>query len=134
MGEPYVETFKVRWAECDPQQVVFNGSYFIYFDTAQSGFWSKVIGSWKERKGEMDSVLVETHIRFVAPARFEDILHVSVGVVKLGTTSFELKLEATRDGQLLAEASSWYVLVDLTTFAKLELPQATREAMAAFLI
>jgi acyl-CoA thioester hydrolase len=134
-GKRYVENFKVRWAECDPQNVVFNGSYFIYFDTAQSGLLTEVLGSWRDRHGlGVDTVLVETHVRFVAPARFEDLLEVSVTVTKIGTTSVELKLEARREETLVAEATSWYVFVDLATFKKSGLPQYARDALAEYLI
>jgi acyl-CoA thioester hydrolase len=134
-GKRYVETFKVRWAECDPQNVVFNGSYFIYFDTAQSGLWSLVRGSREERqKLGIDSVLVETHVRYLAPARHEDLLDVSVGVERLGTTSFALKLEATREGSLLVDATSWYVCIDLATFTKRPLPEVVRDRLSEYVI
>jgi hypothetical protein len=35
----HFERLRVRWAEVDLQQIVFNGHYLMYFDTAISGWW-----------------------------------------------------------------------------------------------
>lgn len=135
MGELYVETFKVRWAECDPQKVVFNGSYFIYFDTVQANLWTTACGSWQERHERgVDTVLVETHVRYRQPALVDDVLQVSAAVEHLGTTSARLSFEAVRDGTVLVEATSWYVIVDSTTLTKKPIPQWMRDGLSAFML
>ena len=35
----FFERLRVRWAEIDAQQIVFNGHYLTYFDTAMAGYW-----------------------------------------------------------------------------------------------
>ena len=35
----FLERLRVRWAEIDAQQIVFNGHYLMYFDTAVAGYW-----------------------------------------------------------------------------------------------
>ena len=35
----FFERLRVRWAEIDAQQIVFNGHYLTYFDTAIAGYW-----------------------------------------------------------------------------------------------
>ena len=35
----FTERLRVRWAEMDIQQIVFNGHYLMYFDTAIAGYW-----------------------------------------------------------------------------------------------
>ena len=35
----FFERLRVRWAEIDAQQIVFNGHYLMYFDTAVAGYW-----------------------------------------------------------------------------------------------
>ena len=34
-----LHSLRVRWAEVDRQDVVFNGNYFLYFDVAVAGSW-----------------------------------------------------------------------------------------------
>jgi len=33
---PFVHPLRVRYGECDPQQIVFNANYFAYFDVAMT--------------------------------------------------------------------------------------------------
>jgi acyl-CoA thioester hydrolase len=135
VGERYTETFKVRWAECDPQNVVFNGAYFVYFDTVQSGLWTRALGPWQERHDRgVDFVLVETTLQFLQPARYEDVLEVSAAIERLGTTSMGVELEAVRDGAVLVRARSAYVCVDGTAFTKQAIPPWVREGLGPYLI
>jgi hypothetical protein len=38
----FFHTLRVRWAEVDRQDVVFNGHYFLYFDVAVSEYWRAI--------------------------------------------------------------------------------------------
>jgi acyl-CoA thioester hydrolase len=135
MDERFVATVRVRWAECDPQNVASNDAYFVYLDVAQSELWRTAVGPWDERrKIGIDTVLHETRVRYRAPARFEDLLEIVVRVARLGTTSVTLLMEVTRDGEVLVEATSRYVLIDLETFNKVELPQEVREGLTPYLV
>jgi len=135
VGRRYAETFKVRWSECDPQNVVFNGAFFVYFDTVQSGLWTKALGSWQERHDRrVDFVLVETTLKFFQPARYEDVLEVSAAIEKLGTTSLTVELEAVKADEVLVRARSAYVCIDGTTFTKQAMPPWVREGLDPYLI
>ena len=35
-------TLRVRWAEVDPQSIVFNANYLMYFDVAATEYWRAV--------------------------------------------------------------------------------------------
>src|SRR5690242_8558060 len=38
----FFHTLRVRWAEVDRQDVVFNGNYFLYFDVAITEYWRAI--------------------------------------------------------------------------------------------
>src|SRR3990167_9792562 len=38
----FVHPLRVRWAEVDRQDVVFNGNYFLYFDVAVAEYWRAI--------------------------------------------------------------------------------------------
>jgi len=38
----FVHSLRVRWAEVDRQDVVFNGHYFLYFDVAVAEYWRAI--------------------------------------------------------------------------------------------
>ena len=44
MGSAFVHPLRVRYAECDPQGVVFNGHYLAYFDIALTELWRAAFG------------------------------------------------------------------------------------------
>ncbi len=37
-----LDPLRVRWAEVDLQQIVFNGHYLMYFDTAVAAYWRRL--------------------------------------------------------------------------------------------
>src|SRR2546428_5985566 len=45
---PFVHPLRVRYAECDPQRIVFNANYFAYFDVGMTELWRAAIGSYSE--------------------------------------------------------------------------------------
>ena len=48
---------RVRYGECDPQNIVFNANYFLYFDVAFTELWREAIGPWEEMVERRDQVL-----------------------------------------------------------------------------
>ena len=43
---PFVHKLRVRYNECDPQNVVFNANYFTYFDITITELWREAFGSY----------------------------------------------------------------------------------------
>ena len=35
---------RVRYGECDPQNIVFNANYLLYFDVAFTELWREAVG------------------------------------------------------------------------------------------
>ena len=133
MAEPFRHRFRVRYAECDAQSVVFNAHYFAYFDLALTELFRAVFGGYEsmlERQVDLD--VGEASARFLAPARFDDELEVAVSVTRLGTTGVTTHYELLRDGQLLVEGTLRHVVVNLGTHAKAPIPDWMREGLEAF--
>jgi acyl-CoA thioester hydrolase len=72
---PFRHELRVRYGECDPQAIVFNANYLLYFDVAFTELWREGIGAWDQMTGRgFDAVVAETRLRFRRPARFDDVL------------------------------------------------------------
>ena len=54
MSQPFTYLFRVRYAECDPQGVVFNGRYVEYTDVAFTEFVRTALGGYQELYRRMD--------------------------------------------------------------------------------
>jgi acyl-CoA thioester hydrolase len=128
----FVHELRVRYGECDPQGIVFNANYLLYFDVAFTEYWRDRIGPWDDMaEFGVDAVVAEANVRFRAPARFDDVLALAVTTEELGTTSMTTRVDVQRDGELLVEMRLRHVFVDRETWSKTEMPEAIREQLAA---
>src|SRR6516162_10613832 len=90
MTGPFRYYLRVRYGECDAQKVVFNARYGDYVDLATSEFL-RALGYGDELiSGELDFQLVKQTLEWKAPARFDQVLEVSVRARHIGNTSFTL--------------------------------------------
>ena len=127
MGEPFRHELRVRYAECDPQGVVFNAHYLAYFDTSVNELLRAACGSYQAMLDRgVDIVVAEAQLRFRAPARFEEQLTLEIGVARLGSTSITSEHRITRDGDLLVEGVTRHVVVDRRTLGKTPIPDWLR--------
>jgi acyl-CoA thioester hydrolase len=135
MGRPFAHQIRVRFAECDPQGVVFNAHYLAYFDIGMTELWRAAFGSYQSMvERGFDIVVAEARLSFVAPARFDDELELRVAVTKLGNTSILTRHQVWRDGVGLVEGNMCHVLVELPSLRKAPLPDWVREALGPWVV
>jgi len=127
----HVPTFRIRYHECDAQGIVYNAHYLALFDMAVTELWREVFGGYEAMTGRgIDLVVGEANVRYLAPARFDDLVDVAIEVVELGTTSMRTHYEVRRGDELLATGWLRHVLVDLGTSAKTPIPDDLRAALS----
>ena len=109
MAGVFTTPIRVRWGEVDAQGVVFNPNYFVYADVAATEFF-RAAGVMSGDHPDMgQSYVVDARASFRASARFDDLLDVQVSVPRIGRSSYDLRVEIRRDGDLLTEVSLTYV-------------------------
>ena len=122
---------RVRYVECDAQKVVFNSRYGEYVDVAINEFL-RAIGVLDDFvSGHLDFQLVKQTIEWKAPARFDEVLELSIAATRLGTTSFTVgtAFRIAGDVPVIVSVETVYVLVDGRTLTKLPLPDWLRAAL-----
>lgn len=132
---PFLYTLRVRFNECDPQRVAFNANYLTYIDIAITDLYRQHFDdSYAEvmESNGVDVVVAEAKLKFVAPARFDDQIEVSITIERLGNTSMEVSALISRDGEELVTAELRYVFVEIETWEKTPIPDPIRETMAKF--
>jgi acyl-CoA thioester hydrolase len=135
VGEPFRHQLRVRYAECDPQGVVFNAHYLAYLDTNINELLRTALGSYQALLDrDVDIVVAEAQIRFRAPAHFEELLALEIGVSRLGESSITTRHRISRDDQLVAEGMLRHVMVDRQTLTKTPVPDWLRERLAPWTI
>ncbi len=128
---PFRYYLRVRYIECDAQKVVFNSRYGEYVDVSINEFL-RAIGVLPDfLEGNLDFQLVKQTIEWKAPARFDQVLELSIAATRLGTTSFTLGTEFRIAGEekVIVTVETVYVLVDGRTLTKRPLPAALRSAL-----
>jgi acyl-CoA thioester hydrolase len=126
---------RVRYAECDPQNIVFNANYFAYFDVGMTELWRAAIGSYglMMERG-VDMVVAEASARFFGAARFDDLLELEVSITRLGNTACTTRHRVLRDGEVLVDGEMRHVFVDPQTLEKLPIPDWLRESLAPWVL
>jgi acyl-CoA thioester hydrolase len=131
MAENFRYYLRVRYGECDAQKVVFNARYGDYVDLATSEFF-RALGYGSEiASGEVDFQLVKQTFEWRGPARFDQVLEISVSVRQMGNTSFTLTTEFRVAGEasVIVTAETIYVLVAPHTLNKMTIPPGLRAAL-----
>lgn len=124
---------RVRFQECDPQNVVYFARYPEYYDLAITELWREAFGSYALMVDSgTDMVVAEQSIRYRAPARFDEEIDVEVSIDRLGDTSMLSSYRVVREGELLAEGDFRHVFIDVATKTKKTIPDEIRGALAAY--
>jgi acyl-CoA thioester hydrolase len=130
-SERFSYFLRVRYAECDAQKVVFNARYGDYVDLATAEFFRALGYEQELQSGELDYQLVKQTTEWRAPARYDQVLEISVALGQLGNTSFTLLTEFRIAGEerVIATTQTVYVRVNHHTLAKAPLPDRLRESL-----
>ena len=140
MDKHFTHRFRVRYAEVDPQAVVFNSRYLEYADILVSEFF-------RDRRAHGLPEGIEFHIRraevdYIRPIRSEELVEGRLAVERIGTSSMAMRIAlhgvddgadgAAGDGaaadDLRAEIVLVQVHVDLATGRPQPIPDSLRAA------
>ena len=118
---------RVYWEDTDAAGIVYYANYLRYFERARTE-WLRGLGFGQEalRRDGVAFVVSETTLRYLKPARLDDVVDVSVDVVHLGQASLHLAQQARRAGDLLAEGTIRIGCVELRTFRPRRIPNDIR--------
>jgi acyl-CoA thioester hydrolase len=132
--QPFRYFLRVRYQECDAQHVVFNARYGEYIDMACFEFLRAALPRPSDvTDGTFEIQTVRQVVEWKRPARFDDVLKISVRTGRIGSTSFTLSFDIRRAGEAepLVTSETVYVHVDPKTWTKREIAPAMRAALEA---
>lgn len=130
---------RVLYGDTDAAAVVYNANYLRYFELGRTEFMRERICSYREIEA-MGFVLpvIECHIRFKAPARYDDLLLIETTLTDLKKVSctFSYRILREEDNtrpRLLAKGST--VMASINREGKLTpLPDEISRKLQAFLV
>ena len=134
MPRRFSHRLRVRYSECDPQNVVFNAHYVAWFDILMTELWREVPGGYAGMmEAGTDMVVAEVGVRYLGAAQFDDEVDLIASVSRLGDTGMTTHIEVLRAGQVLAEGELRHVFIDLHTKRKKPIPHDVRQALEPYL-
>jgi acyl-CoA thioester hydrolase len=128
----YAAFARVWFSDTDAQGVVYYGRYLPYFDHARTEY-HRHLGGLPGIEGA-EFVMRASHVDYLAPARFDDLIESFVRVARIGRTSISYELAAWRlpDETLLVEATQTLVLVDVQGRRPTPVPEPVRSPIRDF--
>jgi acyl-CoA thioester hydrolase len=130
----FVHRLRVRWAEVDRQDVVFNGNYFLYFDVAIAEYWRAIGFSYPADLVPlgMDIFAIKAAAEFHGSATYEDELDVACRVSRIGRSSMTFRFGVWRGAEQLTSGELVYVNADLKTRKSAPWPEFLTRAIVAY--
>jgi 4-hydroxybenzoyl-CoA thioesterase len=98
--------FTIEWGHCDPAGIVFNARFFEFFDWGTWILFEAALGQKpQDMSGSLGIILplVDVSARFIAPARFGDVVELASEVSEFRRSSFDVAHRLTVDGELAVE-------------------------------
>jgi acyl-CoA thioester hydrolase len=122
----------VYWEDTDAGGVVFYANYLKFFERARTE-WLRALGFGQQAMLESEGILfvvADTAVRYLQPARLDDVLDVSVEVRDAGRATLTLAQQARRGTTLLAEGTIRIGCVAAGTFRPRRIPNPILERIA----
>jgi acyl-CoA thioester hydrolase len=132
-GFTFSTQVRVRFADTDAQGVAHNTAYLVWFEVARVEYLRAFAGGYQSlRDHGVEALVLESHCRYVVPARFDDLLHVHARCVEVRGARFRYEYAIVRDdGTLMADGHTNHACVDASTLGPTRVPEWLRDAIAS---
>jgi acyl-CoA thioester hydrolase len=135
--ERFAWTLRVYWEDTDAGGLVFYANHLKFFERARTE-WLRSLGFSQERLRSEQTcmfIVTDTALRYLRPARLDDLLTITVGVRDAGRASMALLQQAWRPhigpgAELISECTIRIACVHTLTLRPRRIPADILEAIA----
>jgi acyl-CoA thioester hydrolase len=126
---------RVSYAECTVGNHVYYSRYLEILEKARGEFFRSIgMDFAKLQQGGSIFPVIELHIRYKAPARYDDLLTLELRVSQLGKVRVHFDCRIIGElGVVILEGETWHVCTDLQDKPK-RIPQELAAALGPFLV
>jgi acyl-CoA thioester hydrolase len=122
-GFSFSADVRVRFAETDAQGIVHNSNYLVWFEVARVAYLERFAGGYQRlRESGIEALVLESHVRYIQPAKFDDRLVVHARCVDVKGARFRYEYAIERDGVVIADGWTAHATVDATTLRPTRVP------------
>ncbi len=114
---------RVRYQETDCMKVVYYGNYLTYFEVGRVEFLRQNGYPMSEVDGKLHMPVVEALVKYLKPARLDDLLEVRCWISEKRRASFNFSYEIRDEsGELVATGYTRHACCDPVTGRMVPLP------------
>ena len=128
---PFRHSVRVYWEDTDAGGIVFYANYLKFFERARTE-WLRALGHSQQEMVDATGcmfVVQKTTVRYLRPARLDDVLVITVDVRERGRASLRIAQEAWCGERLLAEGEIRIGCVERATMKPHRIPGPIFEAI-----
>lgn len=127
---PSVTHIRVRYKDTDTMSVVYYGNYLTYFEVARVEYLRQRDLPMSEVDKRIHMPVVEAFVKYVKPARLDDLLEVRSRVSERKRASFTFSYEIRNEAkELVATGFTRHACWDPATAKMIALPDWLKEIM-----
>ncbi|HRQ63300.1 MAG TPA: tol-pal system-associated acyl-CoA thioesterase [Xanthomonadaceae bacterium] len=123
-ADPFVWQVRVYWEDTDGGGVVYHAAYLKFLERARTELLrdAGLVQSRMRESLGLIFVLRGVKMRFLKPARLDDLLQVQTWIARRGRASLDFGQRILRDGELLLTAEVAAACLEADTFRPAALP------------
>ena len=130
-GFLFATELRVRFAETDAQGIVHNAAYLVWFEIARVDYLREFAGGYPSLRAQgIEALVTEAHVRYGAPARFDDRLRIHARCVDVRGARFRFEYHVERDDERIADGWTAHACVSSGSFRATRVPSWLVEAIA----
>jgi acyl-CoA thioester hydrolase len=123
--------FRVRYKDTDCMKIVYYGNYLTYFEVGRVEYLRQHGHPMAEVDGTLHMPVVEAFVKYVKPARLDDLLDVRCWISEKRRASFTFSYEIRNEAkELIATGSTRHACADPATGKLVALPDWLTALMA----
>ena len=129
-SSPVVVTHRVIYGDTDAMGIVYYGNYMRFLEIGRTEYLRAGGRSYKEVEDAGYAIPVaEVGLRYMAPARYDDLLEIATHLEKLSGASIRFGYRITCEGELLAKGFTRHACVDRSKGRAVRLPPEVIEIL-----
>jgi acyl-CoA thioester hydrolase len=108
-------TLRVRYAETDAMGIVYHTNYIVWFEVGRGEYIRQLGANYADLEGQGYYLpVIEVHARYLAPARYADLVTVRTRVEEARSrqVTFAYEVVMAETGQLLATGQTKHFCMD----------------------
>lgn len=131
----HITEIRVRYADTDKMEFVYNGKYLEYFEVGRTELLRHTGLPYSElEKAGYQLPLIEANLKYKSPARYDDILMIEATVDTLRSAKVRIDYTVTRksNGDLIATGFTEHMFINCETKRPVKPPKLYIEALEPY--